>query len=69
MSDAINLNRERKKRRRERDAKQAAANRAWHGATKGERARIQRERERRERRLEGLRREPARGREPCAPRD
>ena len=57
MSEPINLNRRRKKRRRERESKQAAANRAWHGATRGERQRIEREREKSARRLDGLRRE------------
>jgi hypothetical protein len=57
VSEPINLNRRRKQRRRERGSKQADANRAWHGATRAERAQIAREREVRARRLDGLRRE------------
>jgi hypothetical protein len=56
MSEPVNLNRERKRRRRESEQKRAETNRAWHGATKAERARLALEHRRQARRLEGHRR-------------
>ncbi len=58
MAKTLNLNRFRKRRAREEKEKRAAARRAQSGLTKGERARLAREQALRERRLEGLRREP-----------
>jgi hypothetical protein len=57
MAEIINLNRARKARAREDAGQQAAANRAAHGRTKGQRQTTEAERERAARLLDGHKRE------------
>jgi hypothetical protein len=59
MSNVVNLNRFRKKKRREAEVKQAEINRIRHGRTGAEKARELAERSRLTRLLEGKRLEPA----------
>jgi len=54
-SNVVNLNRFRKQKRREEEARQAEVNRVRHGRTKGERERELADRERAARLLEGKR--------------
>ena len=54
-SNVVNLNRFRKQKRREEEARQAEVNRVRHGRTKGEKARELADRERAARLLEGKR--------------
>lgn len=58
MADIVNLNRARKARARSDAQSTAAANRAAHGRTKGEKQAATAEAERRERELDGAKREP-----------
>lgn len=60
MAEIVNLRRVRKAKDRDAAAKQAAANRAQHGETKGEKLRRQQEAERLARTVDGARREEGR---------
>ena len=58
MADVVNLNRFRKQKRRQAELVEAERKRLIHGRTKADKQVLERERERAERSLEGLRREP-----------
>ena len=55
MTDVVNLNRYRKRKRREAKQAEAERNRLLHGRTKADKQLIERERERSERSLDGRR--------------
>ena len=58
MADVVNLNRYRKRKRREAELAQAERNRVIHGRSKADKQLLERERERAQRGLDGLQREP-----------
>jgi hypothetical protein len=58
MGDPVNLNRYRKQRERRERERQAERNRTQHGASRADRRTALQEEERRERQLEGVKREP-----------
>lgn len=61
MGDLINLRKARKRRERERDAAEAAHNRAAFGMSKAERRKVEAEREKAQRTLDSHRLEPPDG--------